>query len=68
MKKVIAGDLLSEKFEAAFQRAAENVVRIAKATGTPILVSVNGKMKKVPYHQYEYLLETKPLTGKRQRK
>jgi hypothetical protein len=42
------GASLSAKAEAAFRRAAEEVVRRAMQTGTPIIVWKDGRIEKIP--------------------
>ena len=68
MKKQQDHELASEVVDEAFRQAAASVVRKAKATDTPIIVAVKGKVKKMPYQKYEYLLEPKRNAVKGKRK
>ena len=68
MKKTQDHELSIEVVDKAFRQAAANVVRKAKATGTPIIVTVKGKVKKVPYQKFESLIEPNQNTTKRKKK
>jgi hypothetical protein len=69
MKKQQDHELTSEVVDEAFRQTAASVVRKAKATGTSIIVAVKGKVKKLPYQQFEHLLEPKRIsTSKKQKK
>lgn len=68
MKKQRDHELTGEVVDEAFRQAAASVVRKAKATGTPIIVAVKGKVKKVPYQKYEHLLEPNQTATKRKKK
>jgi hypothetical protein len=64
MKKNQDQELAYEVVDEAFRQASANVVRTAQATGTPIIVAVKGKVKKMHYQKFEYLLAPKPESAK----
>lgn len=53
MKSEDANAALSAKAEAAFRQAAEEVVRRARETGTPVVVWKDGRIEKIPSEQVE---------------
>jgi len=46
--------------EAAFQEAARDVLRIAKQTGTPIVVWKDGRVQEIPADQFDDLNPARP--------
>ena len=53
MKRDDADTALSVKAEAAFWQAAEEVVRRARQTGTPVVVWKDGRIEEIPSEQVE---------------
>jgi hypothetical protein len=49
---------LNTKIEAAFRQAARKVVRVAKQTGTPIIIWKDGRVCEIPSDQLEDSLTT----------
>ena len=50
--------LLTMKIEAAFRQAARRVVRLAKQTGTPVIVWENGQVREIPCDQLDEVIPT----------
>jgi hypothetical protein len=53
-----SGFLLRSTVEAAFRQAAQDVVRVAKQTGTPVIVWKDGRVCEIPSDQLEESLTT----------
>ena len=47
---------LNTKIEAAFRQAARKVVRVAKQTGTPVIVWRDGRVCEIPCDSWKKLL------------
>jgi alpha-tubulin suppressor-like RCC1 family protein len=48
--------LLTSKVEAAFRQASQEVVRVAKQTGTPVIVWKDGRVYEIPCDRLDELL------------
>ena len=53
MESEDANAALTAKAEAAFRQAAEEVVRRARETGTPVIVWKDGRIERIPSDQVE---------------
>lgn len=45
--------ILQAHVEAAIRQAAREVLRVAKQTGTPVIVWENGKVRGIPWDQFD---------------
>ena len=48
-------DVYTAKIDAAFRDAAREVLRVAKQTGTPVIVWENGQVQRIPWDQFDEL-------------
>jgi hypothetical protein len=46
-------DVYTPKIKAAFRDAAREVLRVAKQTGTPVIVWENGQVRRIPWDQFD---------------
>ena len=46
-------DVYTAKINAAFRDAAREVLRVAKQTGTPVIVWENGQVRMIPWDQFD---------------
>ena len=54
---------LLSKIEAAFQLATQDVIRLAKQTGTPVIVWENGHVREIPCDRLDEVFPTEKLDG-----
>ena len=52
------GSCSHQKVEAAFRQASQEVVRVAKQTGTPVIIWKDGRVCEIPSDQLEESLTT----------
>jgi hypothetical protein len=55
MNQTEAHLLTSEKIDAAFRQACREVIRVAKQTGTPVIVWKDGRVCEIPCDQLDEL-------------
>ncbi|MGO9600392.1 MAG: hypothetical protein ACLP7Q_20595 [Isosphaeraceae bacterium] len=46
-------DVCTAKINAAFRDAARELLRVAKQTGTPVIVWENGQVRRIPWDQFD---------------
>jgi hypothetical protein len=54
---------LITKIEAAFRQAARKIVRVAKQTGTPVIVWEDGRVREIPCDRLEEVLTKNKTAG-----